>query len=341
MPPPPLEPPKKRRKRVAPDAFRNAPNKSKLYEVDTVDKNGNPVTLEVGHFEASMIEDGEMVLSIGRKRTGKTTGLLDIMYEKRDVPEAILFCGTADTNPFYSEVIPDAMIYPAYDPEVLESVIARQEKINHERKKHGKEPKRIAVYIDDCGWDTKFCNDRQLKRSLMNNRWYQFSPLVVALQFSLGFQPALRDQFDWFVLHRSNTKSNIERLHEHFGGVCGSIEEFKLLFKLATEKPGGALVIRNSSTSSKLCDNVFFWQTKRRNWHEEPKQKRWRVGAKKFWRFNARHYDEEWRKADRQKVKLTAAEKRAETKKKVGAKFSTGTVKRVVKAPPPAAKRKR
>lgn len=253
-------------------------------------KMNTPIVL--GKFDPSMIAPDDIGVSIGKRRTGKTTGVLDIMYSRRMIPDGVVLCGTADASDSYEQIVPQVFIHDHWNDAVIESAIKRQQALNFERKQQGLPKKMFFLTVDDLGWDDKFCNNRQLKRLLMNGRWWGFA-LWVVLHHPLGFKPAMRNQFDWIMIHRENMPSQRKRIYDHYAGAIGSYATFCEVLDKATEN-FGVLVIRNTGTTNKLEDNFMWWKPKIRDWRVNKNQPKWHMGCKSFWAYHYKNYDTKW-----------------------------------------------
>jgi len=248
-------------------------------------------------FTPKMMGAEDSGLFIGKRKSGKTTALVDVMYHKRRVPDGLVFCGTADSNGAFQKIVPDSYIYSDWDHQAILRSIERMKKLNAKRQAKGL-PKKFSFLIsDDNGWDASFCNDKQLLRLLMNGRWWGFAPMLVTLQFPLGFAPAYRNQFDWVFLFRELLPSNRKRLYDHYAGQIGSYRRFcNTLDKYTSDF--SCIVIRNSGNSNRIKDNFFVYKAKLRDWTVNPKQTRWHMGSKVYWKNHFNTYDPKWRERD-------------------------------------------
>lgn len=247
------------------------------------------------NFTPNMMDSEDTALLIGKRKSGKTTALIDIMYHKRRVPDGLVFCGTADSNDAFQRIVPDSFIYHGWDNSAILRAIKRQQDVNAARQSQGLPKKYSFLISDDNGWDSAFCKDKQLLRLLMNGRWWGFAPFLVTLQFPLGFSPAYRNQFDWIFLFRELLPSNRKRLYEHYAGQIGSYRRFCNTLDHYTSDYS-CLVVRNSGNSNKLKDNFFVWKAKIRDWEINPNQKRWHMGSRSYWKSHFQNYDPKWRK---------------------------------------------
>jgi hypothetical protein len=240
-------------------------------------------------FHPSMMPDEDIALFIGRRKTGKTTALLDLLYENRRVPDCAVYCGTAEANGAYEKIVPETFIYNGWEPDSVSRMIARQKKINKYRRENNLPKKYTICVSDDNGWDKTFYRDPLVKQLLMNGR-HDAVKFYCTLQDPLGFLPALRIQFDWVFLFRETNPDNLQRMWKYFARQIGTYETFCDIFNDITSVKGGCLVCRQSGVSGDKKDVFFRWVPKLRNWNENPKQKPWHVGSKSYWRFHFENY---------------------------------------------------
>jgi hypothetical protein len=268
-------------------------------------------------FSPEMIGPGETVGFIGKRKTGKSTAMLDIMYHKRRTPAGIVVSGTAETNDTFSRVVPEAFIYSEWNPNVVESIIEAQESDVYARHKAGLEKIDRFFVIDDQGYDDKFCNSKMLRKLLMNGRHIGFQ-IFVALQDALSLKPALRNQLDWIIIHREIMPTLRRRLYEHIGELFGTFDTFCDVLDRATES-FGTLVFRNSGQSSALEDIFFHWRPTIRDWRVNTKQRPWHMGSTDFWKYHTRNFDEQWNA--KRRASTTASKAKGKGKKARGGNF--------------------
>ena len=70
--------------------------------------------------------DNRVLVFIGKRGTGKTTLVTDILYHKKHIPVGIVMSGTEEGNSYYQQFVPDLFVYNEYNPEVVDTVINRQ-----------------------------------------------------------------------------------------------------------------------------------------------------------------------------------------------------------------------
>jgi ABC-type polar amino acid transport system ATPase subunit len=65
------------------------------------------MNLQLRKFKPETISDDRVCVFIGKRNTGKSTLVKDIMFHKRHLPAGIVLSGTEEGNHFYSDFIPD------------------------------------------------------------------------------------------------------------------------------------------------------------------------------------------------------------------------------------------
>ena len=95
------------------------------------------MNLQLRKFKPESIADDKVIVFIGKRNTGKSTLVKDIMYHKKHLPAGIVLSGTEEGNHFYSEFIPDLFIYGDYDKDAIERVLERQRKLIASGKQAG------------------------------------------------------------------------------------------------------------------------------------------------------------------------------------------------------------
>ena len=84
--------------------------------------------LKLKKFKIKDMVPNATILVLGRRRSGKSWLLRDIFYYQKDIPMGLIFSGTEDANPFFSDFIPDSFIHSEYKPDIVETVISSQSK---------------------------------------------------------------------------------------------------------------------------------------------------------------------------------------------------------------------
>lgn len=252
------------------------------------------MVIELKKFKPrEMMGPEDISLFIGKRKTGKSTCMLDILYNYRRVPDGIGFCGSTGSVELFSGPVPETYIYEEWNDEIVKKMVKRSQRVNYDRKRQGLPKKYSFFFADDFAYDKSFCNNPQLKRLLMNGRNDGISPIAVALQYALNFKPEMRGQFDWIFIFREPNLPYRKRLYDHY---CGLLPSFKVFCQIMDSLPKhGCLVARNCGTSNEIEDNFFWYKAKLRDWRVNPEQPKWHMGGRAYWKYHFENYDPKWR----------------------------------------------
>jgi hypothetical protein len=251
--------------------------------------------LRLHQFDMSMINDGDICVFIGKRKTGKSFLVRDAMYYKRDHPIAMAISTTEPANRFYSHHIPSMFIKDIYSDEFLDNIFLRQERMNSKieaefvakgydlhdqnnevnrfaRSDECSFDPRLMLILDDCLYDKSWVSSTTIRRLFMNGRHY-FILFLLTLQYALGIPPILRTCIDFVFIMRENILANRRRIHEQFVGMI-DFNMFCQVLDQCTENYG-CLVVHNGAQSNKLEDQLFYYRAEA----HEP----FKVGAPCIW----------------------------------------------------------
>lgn len=200
---------------------------------------------------------GMKIAVIGKPGSGKSYLIKYIMYLKRNlIPTGVAFCGTEDSNGFYSQMLPNKFVYDSFEPMFMHRLSQRQ-KI----AKDNNIPNRwlLAVY-DDVMDDVSLFSKPAVVGYFKNSRHWDILSLFVN-QYVLDFKPVIRTNIDGCFIFREPNEANKEKLYKNFAGVIPNIKIFNKLLEEFT-KDYGCLYIHNqaSSADAHWTDHVYWFK---------------------------------------------------------------------------------
>jgi energy-coupling factor transporter ATP-binding protein EcfA2 len=235
------------------------------------------MSLQLKRFDPTKIKDDKVCLFIGKRGTGKSTLVTDILYYKRNMPSGVVMSGTEDGNHYYSQYIPDLFIYGNYNKETIENIIAKQ---RSNMNLYGKSNP-VFILLDDCMFDKSFMRDECIRQLFMNGRHWNIFFMLTA-QYCMDLPPGLRSNVDYVFVLRENVIQNRERLYKSFFGVFPSFSMFQSVMDACTENYE-CLVLDNTSKSNKLNECVYYYKAAIR----PP----FRIGGEAMWSAHKRFYN--------------------------------------------------
>ncbi len=236
------------------------------------------MNLKLKKFDMSSIKSDKVVLFIGKRETGKSFLVRDLLWHNRDLPVGTVISGTEGANQFYSKMIPSIFIHDEYTPEIINNFVKRQGRLI--KKQVGGAPEyqnidpRAFLILDDCLYDNTWVKDKNVRSLFMNGRHFK-AFFIITSQYSLGIPPNLRTNVDYVFVLRETIHSNRRRLYEQYCGMFPTYEFFCTVMDQCTEN-FECLVINNNSKSSKLEDQAF--------WYKGADHPDFRLGADILWK---------------------------------------------------------
>jgi hypothetical protein len=247
------------------------------------------LNLNIRKFDMKKIPQDAVCVFIGRRRTGKSTLVRDLLYHHQDMPLGTVISGTEESNSFYGKMIPPLFIHGEYSPIILANFCKRQKLMMARIQKEQAQgvmtsriDPRSFMILDDCMYDDSWTHDKNIRYLFMNGRWLKVF-FLITMQYPLGIQPALRTNVDYVFILREPYMSNRKRIFDNYCSVFPSFEFFCQIMDQCTQNYE-CLVIDNTSQSSKLEDCVF--------WYKAELHPDFRIGAPEFWQHSAQFYKE-------------------------------------------------
>ena len=195
------------------------------------------MTLELKKFDMRNISfkpnenKGPVVVLIGRRDTGKSFLVKDLLFNHQDIPIGTVISGTESGNNFYSDHVPKLFIHDEYNTAIIENILKRQKgvlkEINKEQQQYGRSSidPRAFVILDDCLFDASWTKDKIMRLLFMNGRHWKIM-LVITMQYPLGIPPNLRTNIDYVFILREPYITNRKRIYENYAGMFPTFESF-------------------------------------------------------------------------------------------------------------------
>jgi len=234
------------------------------------------MNIQLKKFKPENMADDKVCVFIGKRGTGKSTLVTDILYHKKHLPVGIVMSATEEGNHHYQQFIPDLFIYGDYNKEAIERVLERQKVIIGAGKSSG-----AFLLLDDCMYDRKFMKDTCIRQCFMNGRHWKIF-FMLTMQYCMDLTPDLRANVDYVFILRENVIQNREKLYKAFFGIFPTFDMFNQVMTACTENYE-CLVLDNTSKSNRIEDCVF--------WYKAAVRKNFRIGSPQIWNFHKKHYN--------------------------------------------------
>lgn len=246
------------------------------------------MTLELKKFDMAGMPDGKVIVFIGKRETGKSFLVRDLLYYKQDVPVGCVISGTEGANSFYSKIIPGIFIHNQFDDTIVHNYIKRQKKAVKASHNSSQVDPRAFLILDDCLYDPSWTKNKDIRALFMNGRHYK-STFIITMQYALGIPPSLRTNIDYVFILRENIQANRKRLYEQYAGMFHNLDMFNQVMDQCTENYE-CIVINNNAHSNKLVDQVF--------WYKAEDHSYFKIGHPTLWKYHQNNYNPNYDDSD-------------------------------------------
>jgi hypothetical protein len=223
---------------------------------------------------------GPVIVLIGRRDTGKSYLVRDVLYYHQDIPIGTVISGTEAGNGFYSAHVPKLFIHEEYNTAIIENILKRQrmvlKKVKHEQEQYRQPSKidpRTFVILDDCLYDGSWTKDKMMRLLFMNGRHWKVM-LIITMQYPLGIPPNLRTNIDYVFILREPYIANRRRIWENYAGMFPNFESFAQVMDQCTENYE-CLVINNNAKTNQLQKQIY--------WYKAQLHSDFKLGSREYW----------------------------------------------------------
>eukprot|EP00741_Cyanophora_paradoxa_P016746 tig00020936_g16174.t1 len=210
---------------------------------------------ELKWFDVNTVKPDATVVCVGKRRTGKSFFLRDLMFNLSGTfPGGIVISQTDRLN-------------------------GRQQAIMQHNKSEdvlaGKEDPvdpRFFVLLDDVISDSRLRYDEALNELFVAGRHYKIMTLITT-QYAKGINPVLRSNTDLAVIFKCSQAMQREALAKEWGDIISQRAFYYLLDKYTQDNH--CLIIDSSNNSTNPLDVLYVYKA------EEPPP--FRIGSKEYW----------------------------------------------------------
>ena len=263
------------------------------------------LNINLRKFDPSKIGDDRTCMVIGKRNTGKSVLTKEILYHKKHIPIGLVMSQTESGNGWYRKWVPDVFVYNAFDATKVDQLIEQQRQLCEQAEKKGKPVRKTFLVLDDCMFDKKVMKQRCIRELFFNGRHYGIF-FITTSQYVADAGPEIRSNCDYVFVMKENIRANRERLWKWYFGIFPTFDAFDAAMNACTNNYG-CLVLDNTTQSTRIEDNVF--------WYKVEKPHDFRMGCPQAWEYQAR-----------------SSRRRREEHAKGTGRGKAGTVVRVVKA---------
>lgn len=262
-------------------------------------------------FDLSKIESNSFCIILGKKGSGKTSMIQNILYNIRGrIRAPILISKTASTTGVFNNMIPQVLQFDEPNVDLLENIVMycmnMADIINTPNNKFKGYKHETCLIADDIlGDNGKWMKDGTFKDIIFNGRNYDMT-ILMAIQDGLGLTANFRDNVDYLFITGAEAR-NKKIIYEHYwDDSWGDKKEcYNLINKFLTQTDrGSTMVIDRKHKGKTITDSIYYLHVKSpKRFCDKRYHKYVKVGAKKMWYGNRKLINARW-KQDKLKAKM-------------------------------------
>lgn len=241
------------------------------------------VSFKLRKFEMSSMQDDKTVLLLGKRNTGKSTLLEDILYHLSnsfDIGFGMTL--TQDTARSFAKFMPESFIHnKGVKTETLEGIIDMLRKVT-EADNTGTDKVKVYGVLDDVASQKGIFNSETMRDIFMNGRHYHVF-FVILLQYVMDIGPSIRSQIDYVFILRCTGVDDRKKIYKNFFGIFPDFETFEKVFDQCTEG-FDCIVLDNTVRSNKIEDCVFWYRA-------QPRPPNFRLCNREAWKLHYMFYE--------------------------------------------------
>ena len=258
-------------------------------------------SIRIKKFDPRAMKEHRITFLIGKRHTGKSRLMIDLLYHMPTPDFVLAFAPTEDTLETLRAFVPPCCIYADFTHSKLERLLAVQRELIRQGKRRS-----VLLIMDDCLYQKGVLRSVAMRDLFFNGRHLNVG-LICACQYLMDIGPEMRTNIDYLFSMRESTISNRQKLHKFFFGQFARFVEFDRVMNACTQSYSALTMDATIATTK--SEECIFWYRASMNVPE------FRLGRPVIWKLSERYQksDEEVRKAQSRTFRLqTVAEEPTE-----------------------------
>ena len=209
--------------------------------------------IRVKKFNADSIKEARIIFILGKRHTGKSVLMKDLLYHMPRPDYVLAMAPTEDTLQMFREFLPDCCIFDHFSQAKLERTVSLQRELVNRGKKRN-----VLILLDDCLYQKGVLKSTAMRSIFFNGRHDHIS-LMCAAQYMMEVDVSLRTNIDYIFTMRESILTNRQKLHKYFFGLFQKFDEFDKVMTACTEDYK-TLVMDGTNPSNDPADSVMWYK---------------------------------------------------------------------------------
>ena len=194
------------------------------------------------------------VLIVGKRRSGKSTLLRDILYHLRNkVDMAFAMTPTYETTAMFEACMPTSHVFNDYNLEQVTNILNNLKALKEEKKERS-----TLLVLDDCMYDKKIMRSVEMRKIHMNGRHFNLY-FINCVQYLMDIPSEIRSQIDYVFAFKDSIRKNREKLFNYFFGMFNTFHDFELVFNQCTNNYE-CLVLDASQCDNDISKGIHYYK---------------------------------------------------------------------------------
>ena len=236
--------------------------------------------VRVKKFDAESIKKDRICLIVGKRGSGKSSLLKDLLYSMRDRFDfCMAMCPTMESANTLKSCMPESSVFSRFSPGKIDLLVQTAREVAAKNKE-----RHFLLVLDDVFYDKSICRSQSFRFLFFNGRHIRVT-VVLLLQYLVDLPPDLRANVDYIFSMRETVLANRLKLYKMFFGVFGSFEDFVAVFERCTQNYE-CICLDNALQSTGVADCIFWYKARL-------EMDKFRLGANVYY-----HLEEKYRRAE-------------------------------------------
>lgn len=189
---------------------------------ELIDAGWDPPEYPIGDFATEGLNSlDDVVLVVGKRRTGKSWFMRDYLYERRKLYPYVFAFTMSKSNGYWQQYMPNQMIINRLDPNIIDKLVKCQESRVLEP---GINPY-VMLLLDDVAADSQLAMGEKIRDVAMNGRHRRFGA-IISTQYLKSAGTKLRGNSDKIVLFTTSNLDILDAVYTEFGADFRSKWDF-------------------------------------------------------------------------------------------------------------------
>ena len=213
------------------------------------------MSFKVKKFNPCTMKPHRIVFIIGKRHTGKSVLMKDLLYHMPRPDFVLAMAPTEDTLAMFREFIPNACIYDHFNQDALDKVVAVQKELVAKGK-----TRNIMILLDDCLYQKNVLKSTSMRHIFFNGRHDNITFLCAA-QYMMDVDVSLRTNIDYIFTMRETILTNRQKLYKYYFGQFHKFADFDIVMQTCTSDYR-CLVLDGTLSCTTPTDAIMWYKAK-------------------------------------------------------------------------------